>query len=63
MNKDTILEAMNNESYGHLLEENELYTLLLQGMNDIKTGNTRPFSEALADIRAGREYETAKDAE
>ena len=46
MNKDNILEAMNNESYGQLLEKYDLYMMLLQGMDDIKNGNTRPLSKS-----------------
>ena len=32
----------------------ELYSQIKEGMDDIATGNTRPFSEAMADIRSRR---------
>ena len=32
----------------------ELYGLIKEGLNEIAGRNTRPFSEAMADIRAGR---------
>ena len=32
----------------------ELYSQIKEGMDDIASGNTRPFSEAMADIRSKR---------
>ena len=40
------------EAYEQLLGRFELYSLLQDGMDDIQAGNTRPFSEAVAEIRA-----------
>ena len=48
------LAVLSIEAYEQLLGKFELYTLLQEGMEDIKSGNTRLFSEALSDIRARR---------
>ena len=48
------LAVMSIEAYEQLLGKFELYSNLQEGMEDIQSGNTRPFSEALADIRARR---------
>ena len=48
------LAVLSIEAYEQLLGRLELYGLLQEGMDDIKTGNTRPFAEALSDIRARR---------
>ena len=48
------LAVLSIETYERLLGRFELYGLLQEGMDNIESGNTRPFSEALADIRAGR---------
>ena len=48
------LAVLSIEAYEQLLGRFELYGLLQEGMDDIKAGNTRPFSEALSDIRARR---------
>jgi prevent-host-death family protein len=48
------LAVMSIETYEELLGRFELYGLLQEGMEDIKSGNTRPFSEAMSDIRARR---------
>ncbi|MDO4804359.1 MAG: type II toxin-antitoxin system prevent-host-death family antitoxin [Lachnospiraceae bacterium] len=48
------LAVLSIEAYEQLLGRFELYGLLWEGMDDIKTGNTRPFAEALSDIRARR---------
>jgi len=37
-----------------LLGRFELYGLIQKGLDDIQSGNTRPFSDAIADIRARR---------
>ena len=48
------LAVLSIEAYEQLLGKFELYSLLQEGMEDIKSGNTRLFSEALSDIRARR---------
>lgn len=48
------LAVMSIETYEKLVGKFELYGLILDGLDDIKNGNTRPFSEAMADIRARR---------
>ena len=48
------LAVLSIEAYEQLLGRFELYGLLQEGLDDIKTGNTRPFAEALSDIRARR---------
>ena len=42
------------EAYEELTSRFELYSQIKEGMDDIATGNTRPFSEAMADIRSRR---------
>ena len=46
------LAVLSIEAYEQLLGRFELYGLLQEGMDDIKSGNTRPFSEALSAIRS-----------
>ncbi|MBR3225435.1 MAG: type II toxin-antitoxin system Phd/YefM family antitoxin [Atopobiaceae bacterium] len=48
------LAVLSIEAYEQLLGRFELYGLIQDGLDDIKTGNTRPFSEALSDIRTRR---------
>ncbi|MBR5344539.1 MAG: type II toxin-antitoxin system prevent-host-death family antitoxin [Clostridia bacterium] len=48
------LAVMSIESYEQLLGRFELYGLIDKGLDDIQAGRTRPFSDALADIRARR---------
>ena len=48
------LAVLSIEAYEQLLGRFELYGLLQEGMDDIKSGNIRPFSDALSDIRARR---------
>ena len=48
------LAVLSIEAYEQLLGKFELYSKLQEGMDDIRSGNTRPFSEALVDIRARR---------
>ena len=45
------LAIMSIEVYEQLKGKLELYHLLEQGLEDERTGKTRPFSSALADIR------------
>ena len=48
------LAVLSIEAYEQLLGRFELYSSLLEGMEDIQSGSTRPLSEAIADIRARR---------
>ena len=45
------LAVMSIEAYEELTSRFELYNQIKEGMDDIATGNTRPFSEAMEDIR------------
>jgi PHD/YefM family antitoxin component YafN of YafNO toxin-antitoxin module len=49
------LAVMSIESYEALVGKTELYGLLKDGLDDIQAGRTRPFSEAMSDIRARRQ--------
>ena len=48
------LAVMSIEAYEKLLGRFELYGLLQDGMDDIKSGNTRSFEDAMTDIRSRR---------
>ena len=48
------LAVMSIETYEELLGRFELYSLLQEGLEDIRSGNTRPFSEAMSEICARR---------
>lgn len=48
------LAVMSIEAYEELTGRIELYNQIKEGMDDIASGNTRPFSEAMADIRGRR---------
>ena len=48
------LAVMSIEAYEGLTSRFELYSQIKEGMDDIATGNTRPFSEAMAVIRSRR---------
>ena len=48
------LAVMSIEAYEQLLGRFELYGLIQKGLEDIQSGNTRPFSAAMADIKARR---------
>ena len=48
------LAVMSIEAYEQMLGRFELYTSLQEGMEDIASGNTRPFSDAIRDLRARR---------
>ena len=48
------LAVMSIESYEALIGRIELYDLVREGLNDVASGNTRPFADAMADIRARR---------
>ena len=49
------LAVMSIETYEKLVGRFELYGLLQDGLQDVRVGKTRPFSEAMADIRAKRQ--------
>ena len=49
------LAVMSIETYEKLVGRFELYGLLQDGLQDVREGKTRPFSEAMADIRAKRQ--------
>lgn len=48
------LAVMSIETYERLVGRIELYKLIMDGLDDVRSGDTRPFSEAMADIRAKR---------
>ena len=48
------LAVMSIEAYEQLKARFELYDLLKDGMQDIHDDNTKPFAEAMADIRSRR---------
>lgn len=51
------LAVMSIEAYEQLVGRFELYGLLQEGLEDVKTGNTRPFSEAMTDIKDRRKQQ------
>lgn len=48
------LAVMSIETYEKMMGKYELYGKLQEGLNDVERGNTRPFLEAMADIRSRR---------
>lgn len=48
------LAVMSIEAYERMQGKLDLYDQIADGLDDIKTGDTRPFTEAMADIRANR---------
>ena len=48
------LAVMSIEAYEQLVGRFELYSKLQEGLSDIRTGNVRPFSEAMDAIRERR---------
>lgn len=48
------LAVMSIETYETLIGKFELYGLIKDGLDDVAAGRTRPFSEAMANIRARR---------
>jgi len=48
------LAVMSIETYEALAGRLELYSLIQDGLDDVARGNTRPFQEAMADIRNQR---------
>ena len=49
------LAVMSIETYEQLVGRFELYGLLQDGLNDVKNVNTRPFAEAISDLRSRRQ--------
>ena len=49
------LAVMSIEVYEQMMGRFDLYHQLMEGMQDVKEGNTRPFAEAMADLRTRRE--------
>lgn len=48
------LAVMSIETYENMISCFELYGQIKEGLDDITNGNTRPFSEAMKDIRSRR---------
>ena len=48
------LAVMSIETYEQLIGRFELYSLLPDGLNDMKNENIRPLSEAISDLRSRR---------
>ena len=48
------LAVMSIEAYENLVGKFKLYGLIQEGLTDIAEGKTRPFSEAMSDIRSRR---------
>lgn len=48
------LAVMSIDTYERMQGRPDLYGRIADGLDDIKTGNTRPFNKAMADIRARR---------
>ena len=46
------LAVMSIEAYEELTSRFELYGLLKEGLDDVATGNTKSFSEAMSEIRS-----------
>ena len=46
------LVVMSIASYEALIGRIELYELVREGLDDVAGGNTKPFDDAMADIRA-----------
>lgn len=46
------LAVMSIETYEELTSRFELYGLLKDGLDDVATGNIKPFSDAMSDIRS-----------
>ena len=55
------LAVMSIEAYEELTSRFELYSQIKEGMDDIAAGNTRPFQEAMADIRSRRRRQDKDD--
>ena len=47
------LAVMSIETYEKLMGKMELYACIREGLDDIERGHTRPFHDAMEDIKAG----------
>ena len=48
------LAVMSIETYEQLVGRFELYGLIQEGLADVRNGNTRPFSEAITNLKERR---------
>ena len=48
------LSVMSIDAYEQLAGRFELYGLIKEGLNDVENANTRPFSEAISDLKNRR---------
>ena len=48
------LAVMSIETYERLVGQSELYSAIQEGMKDIREGRTKPFQEAIRELRAKR---------
>lgn len=51
------LTVMSVETYEQMMGRFELYSLLQEGLEDMRAGRTQPFSEVMEDIRRDLEEE------
>ena len=49
------LAVMSIEAYEQIMGRLELYKALSEGLDDVKSGRTKPLSEAMAELRGKRE--------
>ena len=49
------LAVMSIEAYEEMRGRFELYTAIREGLDDIEAGHTKPFAEAMAEIREKRQ--------
>ena len=48
------LAVMSIETYEDIMGRFELYSAIREGLDDVSSGHTKPFSEAMAEIRGNR---------
>lgn len=48
---------MSIEAYEKLAGRLELYSLIQEGMDDIREGRTQPFTDAMSEIKKKRSHE------
>lgn len=48
------LAVMSIEAYEEITSRFELYGLIKEGLDDMADGNTRPFYDAMSDLRSSR---------
>ena len=51
---EPVFITKNGKAYEELTSRFELYGLLKDGLDDVTTGNTKPLSEAMSEIRSRR---------